>query len=220
MRKTVIETADGSPTIFLPDLNVTYHSKFGALQESRHIFIEAGLQPLTGRHEVLSVFEMGFGTGLNALLTLQQAEQQRQKIYYTAVELYPLSTRELEELHFFEFLHENDVVKLKRLHDCLWEEDVVINPFLMLHKHKADLQSLSFTQPVHLVYYDAFDPSVQPELWTEAIFAKLFNMLVKDGKLVTYSSKGSVRRAMQSAGFTTEKLPGPPGKREMLRACK
>jgi tRNA U34 5-methylaminomethyl-2-thiouridine-forming methyltransferase MnmC len=221
MQKITIETADGSPTILLPELNLTYHSKFGALQESRHVFIEAGLLPFMGRYEVLSVFEMGFGTGLNALLTLQQAEHKRQNIHYTAIELHPLLTGELQQLNFFSFLHhEKDILQLRSLHDCTWEKQVMLTPFFTIHKQKANLADLTFLQPVHVIYFDAFDPSVQPELWTENIFRKLYNMLVNGGVLVTYSCKGNVRRAMQSAGFTTEKIPGPPGKREMLRAYK
>jgi tRNA U34 5-methylaminomethyl-2-thiouridine-forming methyltransferase MnmC len=221
MQKIVIETADGSPTILLPALNVTYHSKFGALQESRHVFIKAGLLPLMDKYEVLSVFEMGFGTGFNALLTLHEAESRQQPIYYTAIELCPLSGGELEQLGFFKLLqNERDVVQLRSLHDCAWEQDVNLTPFFTLHKRNINLTLLSFLQPVHIIYYDAFDPSIQPELWTEKVFRKLFSMLVNGGVLVTYSCKGSVRRAMQAAGFTTEKAPGPPGKREMLRGHK
>jgi tRNA U34 5-methylaminomethyl-2-thiouridine-forming methyltransferase MnmC len=217
-------TADGSHTIAIPGLQLTYHSMHGAIQESMHVFIRSGLHALPERYPLLRIFEMGFGAGLNALLTLQQTVMQRQQIYYETVELYPLSTDEARPLNYNDLLNSSPGPNLlEALHAAPWEKDVQIDPLFTLHKKQLSLfQYLenSPQEPFHLIYFDAFDPAAQPELWTKHVFEQLFARLYKGGVLVTYCSKGLVRRAMQAAGFVVEKLPGPPGKREIVRARK
>jgi tRNA U34 5-methylaminomethyl-2-thiouridine-forming methyltransferase MnmC len=221
MKREVIRTADGSHTISIPELNVTYHSRHGAIQESLHVFIEAGLHHLLDRMEqpgAIRIFEMGFGTGLNAFLTALEAEQKQRKMHYTAVEPYPLAPEEASPLNYTETLQHNAV--FSSLHQCPWHEDVLITGHFTLRKEKTSLANFSTTQPFNLIYYDAFAPAAQPELWTREVFEKLYGMLASRGILVTYCSKGDVRRALMAAGFTVTKLPGPPGKREMLRGEK
>lgn len=221
MKRIIQLTEDGSQTISVAEMNVTYHSTFGAVQESMHVFINAGLQPLLHSKEQLNIFEMGFGTGLNALLTLQQAINNNQKIYYTAIELYPLEKEIYEKLNYAASLNDFSLQPyFLQLHSCNWEEDVKIHPLFTLQKLKTSLTDFTTGKTFDLIYFDAFDPSVQPGLWSTATFSKLFAMLSANGILTTYSSKGDVRRAMLSAGFTVEKLQGPPGKREMIRAIK
>lgn len=204
MKRELQLTADGSHTIAIPDMNVTYHSTHGAIQESMHVFIQAGLQAL--QLPAVRIFEMGFGTGLNALLTMQHADI---PVYYYAVEQYPLTAEEVEGLSYG-----------NELHAYPWNEDVKMNEQFTLHKAHVSLLSVQPEQEFDLIYYDAFAPGAQPELWTREVFEKLYGMLAAGGILVTYCSKGDVRRAMLAAGFKVEKLAGPPGKREMLRAKK
>lgn len=204
MKRELQLTADGSHTIAIPDLNVTYHSTHGAIQESMHVFIQAGLQAV--QQPLVRIFEMGFGTGLNALLTMQYATT---PVYYYAVEQFPLTAAEVEGLSYGDTLHQYP-----------WNEDVEISDQFTLHKAHGSLLEITPGQTFHLIYYDAFAPKAQPELWTREVFEKLYSFLVPGGMLVTYCSKGDVRRAMLAAGFTVEKLVGPPGKREMLRARK
>ncbi|MBO9564790.1 MAG: tRNA (5-methylaminomethyl-2-thiouridine)(34)-methyltransferase MnmD [Niastella sp.] len=219
--REVMTTADGSVTIAIPELNVTYHSKHGAIQESMHVFIEAGLRPLLHRQEAIAIFEMGFGTGLNALLTFVEATKHLQKINYHTVEAFPLEKEIVEQLNYCEQLQQPELKPLfDELHTSPWNEAIHLNPWFTIQKNHTSLFNLSTTQPVNLIYYDAFAPAAQPELWTAETFTRLFNMLTAGGILVTYCSKGDVRRAMQAAGFLIEKIPGPPGKREMVRATK
>ena len=225
MNREILLTSDGSATIAIPELNVTYHSRYGALQESMHVFIKAGLDYLhqhTVQKDTLKVFEMGFGTGLNALLTIEFALQHQRKIYYEAIELNPLTMAEVKSLSYTELLYASPLENLfLQMHNAVWSEDVVIDPLFTLHKMKDTLVEKNIGNDFFdLIYYDAFAPAAQPELWTTAVFERMFNSLKRDGILVTYCSKGDVRRAMQAAGFTTEKLKGPPGKREMIRAKK
>lgn len=222
MERNIITTKDGSHTIAIPCLGVTYHSEHGAIRESLHIFIKAGLHPVieTARTGTIHVFEMGLGTGLNALLTLAETEKWQRPVHYTAVEMYPLGKKEIQTLNYPNRLNRPGLqAQFEHIHDCEWEADVAITSLFTIHKIKSDLASLA--TPAHvfqLVYFDAFDPAVQPELWTQEIFEKIGGMMTNTGMLMTYCSKGSVRRAMQSAGFAVEKLPGPPGKREIVRA--
>lgn len=216
MQRRIIPTADGSPTVEIPDLGITYHSRHGAVQESMHVFIEAGLRPLLSRAtgETLRVFEMGFGTGLNALLSAEAIKDLPVNLHYTTVEQFPLQEAEVKELHF-EGLDDS---LLQDMHTANWNEPVALRSNFTLLKLDTDLLSLELPGRFHLIYYDAFAPAAQPELWTVTVFQKLFNALLPGGILVTYCSKGDVRRALIAAGFEVEKLPGPKGKREMLRA--
>lgn len=221
MQRQIQLTQDGSHTIAIPGSGITYHSTHGAVQESQHIFIQAGLLPLLYKHSILQVFEMGFGTGLNALLTLQQAINNNRQINYTAAELYPLAPHEYNTLNYCDVLAAAQLQPyFTAMHEAPWNKEVLINPVFKLHKIQHSIEGLSLPRKCHLIYYDAFAPGDQPELWTEKIFADMFAMLENNGILVTYSSKGAVRRALQAAGFTVTRLPGPPGKREITRAVK
>jgi len=213
MKREIITTKDGSKSISIPEQNVTYHSIHGALQESNHVFIEAGLRPLLNQLETIHIFEMGFGTGLNALLSLQIAITHQQKINYTAVELFPLT---IEEASALNYTHES----FMQLHQCDWEKDNELNRYFTLHKTNGSLINYSTNKTINLIYFDAFAPATQPELWTKDIFDKLYSILAVNGVLVTYCSKGSVKRAMLEAGFSVEKIPGALHKREMIRAKK
>jgi tRNA U34 5-methylaminomethyl-2-thiouridine-forming methyltransferase MnmC len=223
-RKTII-TKDGSHSISIPGMNVTYHSIHGAIQESLHVFIEAGFTESLNRSQLtgqpIALFEMGLGTGLNVLLTMMEAEKNRQPVHYTAVELYPLDKEHITALNYCRQLNRPGLqTAFEHIHGCEWEKDIIISPFFTLHKTKNDLANFSGGHFFDLVYFDAFAPAAQPELWTTGIFQKLYDMMNENGLLVTYCSKGEVRRAMQAAGFTTEKIAGPTGKREMLKARK
>jgi len=220
MKREVIITRDGSSTVSIPEMQVTYHSIHGAIKESMHVFIEAGLhfgfEYFSDRP--LHVFEMGFGSGLNALLTAVEAEKHQQPIQYIGVEAYPLTVEEARALNYGVTL--NQQAAFEQLHQAAWNQPVAISSFFALQKQQNTLAIFTIEQPVHVIYYDAFAPAAQPELWTRDIFEKLYGMLVPGGILTTYCSKGDVRRALQAAGFVVTKLPGPPGKREMLRAAK
>ena len=222
MQRKLILTGDGSHTISMPELNVTYHSIHGAIQESKHVFIEAGLKsllPVEGT--ALNVFEMGFGTGLNALLTIIESERLQRKIYYETVEQFPVDNGEVRSLNYCEQLDREDLQPIfEQLHSCEWEKKVNITENFGFNKSRTNLLNLETSETFELIYFDAFAPNVQPELWTNGIFEKMFAMLEPGGILVTYCSKGDVRRAMQAAGFIVEKLPGPRGKREMTRALR
>jgi len=199
-------------------MNVTYHSRHGAVRESMHVFIDAGLNQSVGNIRVL---EMGFGTGLNALLTSIAAEQQQRGIHYETIEAFPLSPGEIAALNYCERLQRTDLLQVfQQMHQCDWAKPVIITPYFTLQKHGGTLLDFVSDQQFDLVYFDAFAPGAQPELWTMEVFTKLYKMMKPKGILVTYCSKGDVRRAMQSAGFAVEKIPGPPGKREMVRAIK
>ena len=218
MPLTKIKTQDGSDSFFSEEFQDTYHSQYGALQEARHIFVQAGFCFLQQNKKELRVFEMGFGTGLNAFLTCLAAEI---PVQYTAVEAYPLEKEFWQTLNYAACLPEAEALKIfTALHAASWEKDLRIRPHFTLHKIRALLEDIRIPSPVDLVYFDAFAPDAQPELWTENIFAKLYAALTPGGVLVTYSAKGAVRRALEAAGFRTERLPGPPGKREFLRALK
>ncbi|MBX2925894.1 MAG: tRNA (5-methylaminomethyl-2-thiouridine)(34)-methyltransferase MnmD [Chitinophagaceae bacterium] len=221
MDRIPLITGDGSLTLVDTRTQQTYHSVHGAIAESEHVFIGEGLHRLLPLHNELVILEAGWGTGLNTLLTVITAEQQCKHIHYTAVEPYPLTGSETEKLNYCAILQRNDLQPLFLLmHACKWETAIPVHRFLTLHKMKTTLQKLQYSRQCHLIYFDAFAPSAQPGLWTKDIFTKLCDMLLPGGMLVTYSSKGEVRRNMEAAGFTVIKKPGPAGKREMVTAYK
>jgi tRNA U34 5-methylaminomethyl-2-thiouridine-forming methyltransferase MnmC len=220
-RKIVI-TADGSDTVSIPALNVTYHSMHGALQESKHVFIEAGLKSLISAEAVqLNIFEVGFGTGLNALLTIIEAEKLQREIHYETIEPFPLESNEARSLNYCKQLVREDIQPVfELLHQCEWETKIKITANFRFKKSRSNLLNFETADTFKLIYFDAFAPNAQPELWTKEVFEKMFAMLAPGGVLVTYCSKGDVRRAMQAAGFNVEKLPGPKGKKEMIRGVR
>ena len=219
MKREIIVTSDGSTTIHLPDWDEQYHSKHGAIQEAYHVFIKHGLEFISKAE--ISVLEMGFGTGLNAFITFLEAQKRSLKIDYTGVEAYPVSDIEIEKLNYVTELNGEDSSDIfDKLHSISWEEKKSISSNFSLLKKKQFFEDFKDEIKFDLIYFDAFGAKVQPELWTESIFDKMFKSLKNNGVLVTYSAKGSVRRAMQSVGFKVERLPGPVGKREMLRAVK
>ncbi len=211
-------TADGSHSVYNQELGKHYHSIFGAVQESEWVYIDLGLEAaLTRFTGELHIFEMGFGTGLNALLTARIALARARRINYTAVEAYPLTLEEARQLNYDQLLTTHF---LPAMHESPWEQPVEIHPYFTLTKRSGTLQDLQLSGQFHLIYYDAFAPTAQPELWTEAIFSKLAQDMPSGGLLTTYSSKSIVQRALRAAGFTVEKHPGPFRKREILRAVR
>jgi len=223
MQRQLIITKDGSHTIAVPEMNVTYHSHHGAIQESMHVFINAGFNYVmdTMKMPNIHIFEVGLGTGLNALLSLIEAEKLQQAVHYTTIELHPIDELELNSLNYLEQLKRTDLRPcFQRVHQCDWGKDVLITPFFTLHKLKKSLLNLTGPMLQHLVYFDSFAPAAQPEHWTKEVFEKLFSNLLPGGILVTYCSKSIVRKAMREAGFIVTKIPGPRGKREMVRAIR
>jgi len=219
LKRRIITTGDGSKTIQIEDWNEQYHSKHGAVQEAYHVFIEHGLRLFNNRS--ITILEVGFGTGLNALITLLEAAKQQLTVDYIGVEAFPVSVDEISALDYCRQLGADNVeASFNKMHSSNWEEEVAITPDFSLLKQKKDFRQIDEENLVDLVYFDAFGARVQPDLWTEEIFSIMHNALKQEGVLVTYAAKGSVRRAMQAVGFTVERLPGPPGKREMLRAIK
>ena len=218
-KRLIKRTADGSNTIYLPHLDEHYHSIHGAIKESQHVFIKNGLENF--HNCSISILEIGFGTGLNALLTCLETERLKLTINYTGIEAYPVSKNQALSMDYCKLIdHENCKSIYHKLHEPIWERSYEITKNFALEKKLMLFQDLTYKNAFNLVYFDAFGARVQPELWTEDIFKIMYNLMIKDGILVTYSAKGSVRRAMQRVGFAVERLPGPPGKREMLRARK
>jgi tRNA U34 5-methylaminomethyl-2-thiouridine-forming methyltransferase MnmC len=217
MQREIQLTGDGSHTIASPGMKVTYHSHHGAVGESMHVYIEAGLLPIMDTAPAsIRILEIGFGTGLNAILSLREAMSRRIPVHYTAIEPYPLAADEIKLLNHGQILSMQD--SYLQLHDSPWEQEILINGFFTLRKIRSAIAELEPVAPVNCIYFDSFSPIVQPELWTQPVFEKMYRCLEPGGHLVTYSSKSIVRRAMQSAGFSVKKIPGPWGKREMVRA--
>lgn len=217
MKREIITTNDGSKTIHLPDWNESYHSIHGAVQEAKHVFIKSGLSEIT-KQEV-NILEVGFGTGLNAMLTLNKAKETKQKIHYFGLEAHPVILDELKGLKYEDLLEIKENEKLFwQLHSSEWNMTNSITPLFDLYKIQLFLDD--FNPPKNgydLIYFDAFGPRVQPEMWSKNVFEKLFKSLKNEGIFVTYCAKGQVRRDLIEVGFQVEKIPGPPGKREMLR---
>jgi len=213
-------TADGSHTLFLPHINESYHSMFGAITESIHVFIKEGFEYLKD-YKNITILEVGFGTGLNALLTMLAAEAVNISITYHAVEYFPISPDLAHRLNYPSLLTAGDPKGfLKMLHDAPWNDTVSLTQTFALHKIREDFTSFNPGFTYDLIYYDAFAPDKQPEMWRKDIFERLFKHLNAGGVLTTYCVKGEVKRMLKEAGFTIEKLPGPPGKREMLRGTR
>lgn len=214
-------TKDGSHTIAIPEKKVTYHSIYGAVAESQHVYINAGFYHFWSRPgNECNLFEMGFGTGLNALLTMMEAEKQKRTVNYTSIELFPLEKEEALLLNYCELLDPGMKSMFEKLHDAAWGVETTISSYFKLKKIKQDIRDLQNENSFDLIYYDAFAPSAQPELWNKQVFDRIYEAMRFGGILVTYCSKSDVRRNLQASGYAIEKLQGPPGKREMLRAYK
>lgn len=222
MNTEIRQTKDGSTTLYVPELNEHYHSINGALQESMHVFIRAGLEFAWQNLPEITILEVGFGTGLNALLTLQQSLLHQKGVFYHTLEKYPLLPELINQMHFEKFILNPELLDyLTPLHSAIWNQAVTISPDFTLLKSEADLQTCVLPQNHYdLIYFDAFAPEKQPELWTDAVFMKLFTALKPQGCLVSYCAKGSFKRSLKAAGFAVHALPGPAGKREMTRAVK
>ena len=218
MTKPIL-TADGSHTLFNPKTGEHYHSTFGAITESEHIFIRAGLDALPVSINPVQILEVGLGTGLNALLAYRWAENHQRELDYFAVEAFPLGKQVVSELNYADVLGVDTKI-LPAIHNSR-NKKVVLSDYFSIEFQHTTLQDLIFQpETYHLVFFDAFSPDAQPEMWTEACFEKIAKAMKQDGILTTYSCKGTVKRALKATGFQIEKLPGPPGKREFLRAVK
>lgn len=219
MKREILTTNDGSTTIHLPDWDESYHSKHGAIQEAYHVFIKSGLSLFEGKS--VSILEIGFGTGLNAFITYLEAKKVNQTIDYVGVEAYPVFVEEALQMNYVSELNaSNEKDVFDKMHQISWEEKHTILSNFSLTKRKQFFQDISDIDCFDLIYFDAFGFRVQPELWSLEIFQKMYDALKTNGVLVTYACRGSIKRAMLECGFKVEKLPGAPGKREMLRAIK
>jgi tRNA U34 5-methylaminomethyl-2-thiouridine-forming methyltransferase MnmC len=221
MARELYVTADGSHSVNDAEKGISFHSRFGALQESKHIFIEAGLMPHLHRKQTTHILEMGFGTGLNAFLTLSESIQKNQSIWYDTIEAFPLPPEIWQRLNFAEVSGQQALQSLfLKLHEAAWSQPVSITGTFTIFKHHCSLKAFEASRQFDIVYFDAFAPEDQPELWTEESFRTIARMMAPGAALVTYCSKGAVRRALIAAGLQVEKLPGPAGKREIVRATK
>lgn len=223
LEREIKTTNDGSKTLFISELNENYHSHHGALQEAEHVFIKNGLN-LINDHEI-NILELGFGTGLNVLVTINEylKTDKNHVINYFTLEKYPINESEIENLAYFEHF---DNIELKniyqKIHLSEWERSIEIIPGFHLHKIQCDFFDLKNIDlpKINLVYYDCFGARVQPDLWEMPLFEMVSDKMNINGLLTTYSSKGSVRRVLQDLNFKVEKKQGPPGKREMINAIK
>lgn len=227
MKREIIQTKDGSTTIHLPEWNESYHSKHGAIQEAYHVFIKNGLslfdvpEPLRiDEAKPIAVLEIGFGTGLNCFVTYIKSKINKQLIDYVGVEAYPVEMDEAMQMNYPKEISGSDAAIFKKMHECSWEQQHALSDTFALTKRKQFFQEIQDVAAFDLIYFDAFGFRVQPELWSESIFANMFKVLKPNGILVTYACRTSIKNVMLSAGFSVEKLPGAPGKREMLRATK
>lgn len=219
MKREIIQTLDGSTTIHLTEWDECYHSKHGAIQEAQHVFIKNGLALFPDQK--VALLEIGFGTGLNAFITALESKKRNQIIDYVGVEAYPVAAEEVLQMNYVAELNANEQLELfQKMHQCTWEEAAVLNNDFTLTKRKQFFENITDNECFDLIYFDAFGYRVQPELWSTAIFEKMYKALKVGGVLVTYAARGVVKRSMIEVGFRVEKLAGPPGKREMFRAFK
>jgi tRNA U34 5-methylaminomethyl-2-thiouridine-forming methyltransferase MnmC len=217
MQHKIVETSDGSPTVFSEKFGEQYHSLNGALTESLHVFIDKGFN--ASEKTNLKVLEIGMGTALNVYLTFHEALRQSKSVFYETIEKYPLPIEIIN--HLLVALSKGfEPEYLRLIHELPWEKENKMNEYFTLQKLQTDLLDYTSNKQFDVIYFDAFSPQRQPEMWSQEIFNKLFALTADEGKLVTYCAQGEVRRSMQRAGYICERLPGPPGKREMLRASK
>ena len=217
MENKIITTNDGSHSIFNSNIKECYHSKHGAIVEAEHVFIKNGFSAI--KKDNLFILEIGFGTGLNTLLTYQKAEQRSINVKYHCIELYPVKQKHYIQLNFGELIGISKEILLE-IHESKWEEEYRLSPFFKLKKQLISLQEYDTSIKFDIIYFDAFSPNKQPELWSKNIFKKMYYLLKNNGILVTYCAKGEVKRIMKEIGFEIDVLDGPPGKRQMTRGRK
>lgn len=220
MSLEIIVTGDGSHSLFNRELNETYHSTHGAVQESKHVFIAMGFDFALQRntHQPIRILEIGFGTGLNAWLTCLQAAVTKTNIHYTTLETFPLPAEIWQQLKYAASDDEKKI--FQAIHDASWNAPVNITTHFTIQKQITSIQEIVFADQFDLIYFDAFAPTKQPEMWEASVFRKICNAMPSGGVLVTYCAKGQVKRDLRAVGFDVTALPGPPGKREMIRAVK
>ncbi len=220
MKTEVVLTNDGSHTLFLPEMNEQYHSLNGAITESKHVYIEKGFNYWNNKNAI--VFEVGFGTGLNTLLTAIEAKKTKKYCLYYTIEKYPLDLELIKKLNYGKLISKEAENCYMKIHEAEWSKTTQINEYFSVYKIEGDLKTFIFNEiPLFgVIYFDAFGPEKQPEMWTNDIFRKMADQTSENGVIVTYSAKGEVRRQLQNAGFEMERLPGPPGKKQMLRGIK
>ena len=215
---SIIKTNDGSNSIYSNIFNDQYHSLHGAFQESEHIYIQTGFNYC--KQNPIKIFEVGFGTGLNTILTIREGLKRNIRIEYHTIELFPLGLNLINQLNYSEFLSPDLNVFYNQLHECKWNEEIEITKKFIFRKIKSDFHNYSFDKKFDLIYFDAFASEKQPTMWTTKIFTKIYNCLNQEGILTTYSSKGIVKNNLRDVGFYVKRLAGPKGKRHILRASK
>lgn len=218
MKREIRLTEDGSHTLYIPEMEESYHSVHGAIQESLYVYIGQGLKKLDS--EKINILELGFGTGLNLMLSLADATSRKLEVYYHAVEKYPIKKEEYKQLNYESLINDSPPGLFLKIHESKWGETIRINENFTLFKEHTDIRTMNPPGPFDLVYYDAFAPQKQAHLWTEEIFGLIYKVMKPGALLLTYTSMGSVRRALISCGFAVERIPGPPEKRHILRATK
>jgi len=218
MKRIIVKTADGSETLFVPELGEHYHSIHGAQTESEHIYINAAFKHCSKND--IRVLEYGMGTGLNILLTYIYSTEKNISVQYHTIEKYPLSKSEYMSLDYSGIHGFPGDTLFNNIHKSAWNKSILLSETFSLYKEKKDFREAQAQGGFDVIYFDAFAPEVQMKLWTLSLFKKIFKLTAEGGVLTTYSSKGQVRRNLEDAGFKVEKLPGPPGKREFLRAIR
>jgi tRNA U34 5-methylaminomethyl-2-thiouridine-forming methyltransferase MnmC len=218
---TLITTTDGSHSLLSPQFKVAYHSHHGAIQETKHVFIEAGLLFQFEMKQPLQILELGLGTGLNAFMTFLSANSIKSPVSYTSLEQYPISWELAQQCNYVQQLEATEHQSVfQQIHCSSFREWQTWSPLFRFRKFDTDALIFHSDEKYSLVYYDAFAPESQPELWTAEMFSKIFDLMTAGGVLVTYCAKGQVKRALKQVGFKIVALPGPPGKREMTRAVR
>jgi tRNA U34 5-methylaminomethyl-2-thiouridine-forming methyltransferase MnmC len=217
----IFETQDGSHSIFSDTYQVSYHSKYGAIQETEHVFINAGLRLKAVEQSEISILGIGMGTGLNVFMTYLEAQKRALSIDYTAVEAFPITMEEAKQLNYAEQLKRAETAEIfLKIHESNWEAPFSLDEDFRLTKVQKKFEDLNFQNQFDIIYFDAFAPSYQPELWTIELLQIMYNALKANGVLVTYCAQGQFKRNLKAIGFAVEPIPGPPGKREMTRANK